>query len=180
MRNLHSTLTLFSVACLFTTSAMAQSQSFKPMDQSTTQYQLWADSEFQSEIQGSLGKCSVATTLDTDDSGNQVIDFAMGVPGTDFDLFGYGMSIPLSDFPLHAGYQKTFADPGTPTMILTYDGSKLNFAFAKDDELLDRIYPFTVEIDPFLTKAVSLEASMEGYESTFGTPKKHVTVSCTF
>jgi hypothetical protein len=180
----HLNIVLFTALIL--TSSFAQAQTtgstataFQPMIQSTKNFKIWADSEFRTGIQNHADECYVSTLLNAED---QVIELKMGVKGSDFELFGYGMNIPLADFPLKAGYTKTFSDPGLPTMKLTYDGTKLKFFFAKekDEELFTRLYPFTVGINPTLTQVTSLEASMEGYETTFGIPKKHVTEKCKF
>jgi hypothetical protein len=122
--------------------------------------------------------CKFESRLNTK---KDVIELRMGVVGSPVDYFGWNMFLTKEEFPLKAGFEKIFAGPGTATMILTYDGQNLKFALQKGSTAWNRLFPFTLSVDPELMNPKKLTATMEGFETnSSGRLIKHVQQTCHF
>lgn len=122
--------------------------------------------------------CKFETIIKEDD--NQVIIKA-GVVGSPIDYFGWNMPINVQDLPLVDGFTKIYKTPGVTGMIMTYKDGLLTFKNVEDEQVWNRLYNFSVEINPSLTTPKKFKASLEGFERTaFGKLKKHVVQSCSF
>jgi hypothetical protein len=152
-------------------------QTFSPIKVQTAKFKMKTSREF-TPNRDELTSCQIQTTLNAEKS---LIEFRMGIVGSEVSYFGWDMNIALSEFPLKAGFKKIFKTPGVSGMILTYDGSKLNFEWDKATGLWNRLYPFSLTIDPELKSPKKFEGRLEGYEMTiFGKPKKHIVQTCDF
>lgn len=166
--------------CLFIfimTGTFAGAQSFSPVVVKTNKYKLYESAGFKSD-EADHKECAVATSLNQ--SGDAIL-FRMGVIGSTASYFGWDMEIPLKDFPLKKGYQKTFATPGLSTMLLSYDGTQLKFQWVHKSGLWNMIYPFTLTVDSELKTVKSFKGNLMGYDTNiFGNPVNHISEDCQF
>jgi hypothetical protein len=122
--------------------------------------------------------CKFETRLNTN---KDVIELRMGAVGSAVDYFGWNLFLTKEEFPLKAGFKKVFATPGVSTMELTYDGQILKFALQKGSPVWNRLYPFSLSVDPELMNPKKLNATMEGFETNaLGRLVKHVQQTCFF
>jgi len=76
-----------------------------------------------------------------------VIEMRVGVVGSPVDYFGWNMPINPKDLPLSVGFTKEYRTPGVTGMVMSYDGKTLTFKKIKNDQVWNRLYPFSVEVD---------------------------------
>jgi hypothetical protein len=150
--------------------------SFTPISVDTTKFKMKTSNEFRTQVGANHTACRVLTRFNQE---LDAIEFRMGILNSNFDYFGWDMNIPMSDFPLTAGYSRELYLGGTP-MILSFDGTKLSFEMKKQDALYTRIFPFELIIDGELQTPKSFKGSMAGWEMAFGKPKVHVSQECIF
>ena len=122
--------------------------------------------------------CKFETRFDYE---NNQIQIRAGIVGSPVDFFGWNAPLDPKDFPLRSDFKKIYAVPGSSSMVLTYDGKTLRFKLESGEEVWNRLYPFSIEIDPNLQNPKYFSATMEGFEtSSFGKPKKHIIQKCWF
>ncbi len=157
--------------------SLAWGHSFAPVTVKTNKYKLYESAGFKSD-EVDHKECAVATSLNQ--SGEAIL-LRMGVIGSTASYFGWDMEIPLKDFPLKKGYQKTFATPGLSTMLLTYNGIELKFQWLRKSGLWNMIYPFTLTTDAELKVIKSFKGNLQGYDTNiFGNPVNHISEECQF
>ena len=168
----------YLVLSLFMFSSLAFGQAFKPHLIQTNDFDLWVGSTFRTHVPENASSCKFESMINNE---LQAVELKMGVVGSTFDYFGWGMNVPLADLPLKAGYRREFRVVGSSSMVLSYDGRVLKYEWMKSLGLWSRIYPFTLEIDGYLNVPKLLKAQFSGYETDIlGRPKKHLTQKCTF
>lgn len=112
---------------------------------------------------------------------NNQVNIRAGIVGSPVDYFGWNAPIELEELPLKVGFKKVYATAGTTAMELSYDGKVLTFQKVKSAQVWNRLFPFSIEIDPNLSNPKVFKGTMEGYESArFGGLKKHVSQKCNF
>lgn len=159
----------------FNASASAQTSGFTPVIVDTMDYKIW---KMKPKPVEHFTACRMETRLN---EAADAIVMNVGVMGSDYDYFGWDMPIPLSDFPLQAGYHHEYRVPGMAKMNLDYNGTTLLFSLVKRTPVYTMIFPFSLEIDPSLTTPKTFKGEVSGFEKdVFGRPLKKVTEECHF
>jgi hypothetical protein len=149
---------------------------FVPTVVETTNFKAKNSRTFSTNRQPKL--CKFETRLNDK---KDIIELRMGVVGSPVDYFGWNMFLTKNEFPLRVGFKKIFASPGASTMILSYNGQTLKFAFQKGSSVWNRLFPFSISVDPELKNPRELTATMEGFErNALGLLVKHVQQTCHF
>lgn len=163
---------------LFFSLTVAHADPFTPSTSETTQFKYWADRANSMNDGREYHSCHYESRMNKDGTG---IELKIGVPGTNNDFFGTDLIISENEYPLKEGFYKEFIVIGSSSMYLKYNHGLLEFKFLKDRGLWSQIYPFTLEVDPFLAHPKKFSGKMQGYErNILGQPKTHVTVDCEF
>jgi len=163
-------------AIIFTATSIANDQNFKPVYLQTNQFEVSASKKFRNTSE--LTSCRFLTTFNKK---KNVIEMQIGVNGSAVNYFGWNMPLEPQDLPLKTGLKKLFEMDGNTTMTLTYDGKKLSFFRNKKEPVWNTLYPFELEVDPYLQNPGYFKARVEGYEyNRLGQLKVHLKQECQF
>lgn len=109
-----------------------------------------------------------------------VIEVRIGVVGSAVSYFGWDMPIQLNEYPLQAG-TKIYKIPGVTGMVMNYDGKTLTFEKMRGERVWNRIYEFSIEIDPELRNPGKFKGVLKGFDrGPLGGLRKHVQQTCHF
>jgi hypothetical protein len=161
---------------ILTTSVLAGLEDFKPVRLETNQFDVSDSKKFRNTSE--LTSCHFVTSFNKKEN---VIELKVGVNGSAVNYFGWNMPLAPHDLPLKTDFMKIYEVDGNTTMILTYDGRKLSFQRNKKEIAWNTLYPFELEVDPYLQNPGHFKARVEGYEyNRLGQLKVHLKQECYF
>lgn len=142
----------------------------------TDRYFTWASPKFKTKSQPEY--CQFKQYFNQD---KNEFNIRVGVVGSSVSYFGWDISIKPEEYPLEEDFEKEIRKAGTTTMILKYSKGKLTLRKKAGEQVWNLLYPFTLEIDPYLEKPGVFTSKVLSYESyIFGVSKVQFLSRCQF